>query len=206
MRIIQPRIYLSSQSPRRRELLKQIGINFEMLLLRQDPRRKLDICESPLPDEQPEVYVQRLSKEKALAGWGSLRFRGLPPFPVLAADTTVTIDGMILGKPANSKQATEMLQQLSGREHQVLTAVAIAMNEHVEVALSTSTVRFAKLSKERIHRYLLTREHLDKAGSYAIQGVAAAFIEHLSGSYSGVMGLPLFETVQLLKHFDCPTP
>ena len=99
MRIIQPRIYLSSQSPRRRELLKQIGINFEMLLLRQDPRRKLDIDESPLPDEQPGAYVQRLSREKALAGWGSLRFRGLPPFPVLAADTTVTIDGLILGKP-----------------------------------------------------------------------------------------------------------
>jgi len=206
MRIIQPRIYLSSQSPRRRELLKQIGINFEMLLLRQDPRRKLDIDESPLPDEQPGVYVQRLSKEKALAGWGSLRFRGLPPFPVLAADTTVTIDGMILGKPENSNQATEMLQQLSGREHQVLTAVAIAMNEHVEVALSTSTVRFTTLSKERIHRYLLTREYLDKAGGYAIQGVAAAFIEQLSGSYSGVMGLPLFETVQLLQKFDCPTP
>ena len=206
MRIIQPRIYLSSQSPRRRELLKQIGINFEMLLLRQDPRRKLDIDESPLPDEQPGAYVQRLSREKALAGWGSLRFRGLPPFPVLAADTTVTIDGLILGKPEDSKHASEMLQQLSGKEHQVLTAVAVAMNEHVEVALSTSTVRFTSLSKERIHQYLLAREYLDKAGGYAIQGVAAAFVEHLSGSYSGVMGLPLFETVQLLKHFDCPTP
>ena len=206
MRIIQPRIYLSSQSPRRRELLKQIGINFEMLLLRQDPRRKLDIDESPLPDEQPGAYVQRLSREKALAGWGSLRFRGLPPFPVLAADTTVTIDGLILGKPEDSKHASEMLQQLSGKEHQVLTAVAVAMNEHVEVALSTSTVRFTTLSKERIHQYLLAREYLDKAGGYAIQGVAAAFVEHLSGSYSGVMGLPLFETVQLLKHFDCPTP
>jgi len=99
-----------------------------------------------------------------------------------------------------------MLQQLSGKEHQVLTAVAVAMNEHVEVALSTSTVRFTTLSKERIHQYLLAREYLDKAGGYAIQGVAAAFVEHLSGSYSGVMGLPLFETVQLLKHFDCPTP
>jgi len=206
MRIIQSRIYLSSQSPRRRELLKQIGINFEMLLLRQDPRRKLDIDESPLPDEQPGAYVQRLSRDKALAGWDSLRFRGLPPFPVLAADTTVTIDGLILGKPETSKHATEMLQQLSGKEHQVLTAVAVAMNEHVEVALSTSTVRFTTLSKERIRQYLLTREYLDKAGGYAIQGVAAAFIEHISGSYSGVMGLPLFETVQLLKHFDCPTP
>jgi len=206
MHIIQPRIYLSSQSPRRRELLKQIGINFEMLLLRQDPRRKIDIDESPLPDEQPGTYVQRLSKEKALAGWGSLRFRGLPPFPVLAADTTVTVDGMILGKPVDSNQASEMLQQLSGKEHQVLTAVAVAMNEHVEVALSTSTVRFTTLSEERIRRYLLTREYIDKAGGYAIQGVAAAFVEHLSGSYSGVMGLPLFETVQLLNHFDCPAP
>jgi septum formation protein len=206
MRIIQPRIYLASQSPRRRELLKQIGVNFEMLLLRQDPRRCVDIDETPHPDERSEDYVQRICKEKALAGWGSLRFRGLPPFPVLAADTTVRLDGIIFGKPKNSNQAAEMLRQLSGREHQVLSAVAIAMNEHVEASLSISTVRFATLSDERIHRYLLTREYLDKAGGYAIQGVAGAFVEHLSGSYSGVMGLPLFETVQLLQRFDCPTP
>ncbi len=206
MRILHPRIYLASQSPRRRELLKQVGINFEMLLLRQDPRRIVDIDETPLPDEHPEDYVLRICKAKALAGWGSLRFRGLPPFPVLAADTTVVLGGVIFGKPVDAEQAASMLRQLSGREHQVLSAVAIAMNEHVEAALSISTVRFTELSDDRIHRYLLNREYLDKAGGYAIQGVAGAFIEHISGSYSGVMGLPLFETVQLLHRFDCPTP
>jgi septum formation protein len=206
MRIIQPRIYLASQSPRRRELLKQIGINFEMLLLREDPHRGVDIDETPLSVEQPEDYVQRICKEKVIAGWGSLRYRSLPPFPVLSADTTVTLDGKIFGKPENSKQAAAMLRQLSGREHRVLSAVAVAMNEQIEVALSVSTVRFTTLSDERIHRYLLTREYMDKAGGYAIQGQAGAFVEHLSGSYSGVMGLPLFETVQLLQRFDCPTP
>lgn len=204
--IIQPRIYLCSQSPRRRQLLKQIGINFEVLLLRQDPNRGMDINETPLPDEQPEAYVLRICKEKAAAGCESLRYRSLPPFPVLAADTTVTLDGMIFGKPENSKQAAEMLRKLSGREHQVLSGVAVALNERIEIALSISTVRFTALSEERIHRYLLTREYHDKTGAYAIQGQAGAFIEHISGSYSGVMGLPLFETVQLLQQFDCPAP
>ncbi|MFZ2303091.1 MAG: nucleoside triphosphate pyrophosphatase [Gallionella sp.] len=206
MTIIQPRIYLASQSPRRRELLKQIGINFEVLLLRSDPHRSLDVDETPLEDEQPEIYVRRICRGKALVGWESLRLRSLPPFPVLAADTTVTLDGNILGKPDNTEQATAMLRQLSGREHQVLSAVAIAMDERIEVALSTSTVRFTTLSDERIHRYLLSREYIDKAGGYAIQGQAGAFIEHISGSYSGVMGLPLFETVQLLQRFDYHTP
>jgi len=135
-----------------------------------------------------------------------LKLRNLPQFPVLAADTTVTLDSKIFGKPDSAEQAAEMLRQLSGREHHVLSAVAIALEEHVEVALSTSTVRFVTLSEERIRRYLLTREYTDKAGGYAIQGQAGAFIEHLSGSYSGVMGLPLFETVQLLQRFDYPTP
>jgi septum formation protein len=206
MRIIQPRIYLASQSPRRRELLKQIGINFEMLLMRSDPRRNLEVDETQHPDEQPENYVRRVSQAKAEAGYDVLKLRNLPQFPVLAADTTVTLDGKIFGKPDSAEQAAEMLRQLSGREHHVLSAVAIALEEHVEVALSTSTVRFVTLSEERIRRYLLTREYTDKAGGYAIQGQAGAFIEHLSGSYSGVMGLPLFETVQLLQRFDYPTP
>jgi septum formation protein len=206
MRIIQPRIYLASQSPRRRELLKQIGINFEMLLMRSDPRRNLEVDETQHPDEQPESYVRRVSQAKAEAGYDVLKLRNLPQFPVLAADTTVTLDGKIFGKPDSAEQAAEMLRQLSGREHHVLSAVAIALEEHVEVALSTSTVRFITLSEERIRRYLLTREYTDKAGGYAIQGQAGAFIEHLSGSYSGVMGLPLFETVQLLQRFDYPTP
>jgi len=206
MRIIQPRIYLASQSPRRRELLKQIGINFEMLLLRSDPRRNPEVDETPHAGEQPESYVKRVAQAKAEAGFAALRFRNLPSFPVLAADTTVTLDGRIFGKPDNAEHAVDMLRQLSGTEHQVMSAVAIALDEHVEVALSTSTVRFATLSEERIRRYLLTREYADKAGGYAIQGQAGAFVEYLSGSYSGVMGLPLFETVQLLQRFDYPTP
>lgn len=206
MRIIKPRIYLASQSPRRRELLKQIGVNFEMLLLRSDPRRNVDVDEMPHVDEQPEDYVRRVSRAKAEAGFAVLRFRNLPSFPVLAADTTVTMDGKIFGKPDNDEHAAAMLSQLSGREHQVHSAVAIALGEHVEIAVSTSTVRFIALSDERIRRYLLTHEYRDKAGGYAIQGYAAAFVEHISGSYSGVMGLPLFETVQLLQHFDYPTP
>lgn len=206
MKIIKPRLYLASQSPRRRELLKQIGVNFEMLLLRSDPRRNIDVDEAPMTGEQPEDYVQRVSREKAEAGYAVLRLRNLPSFPVLAADTTVTVDGKILGKPDSAEQAARMLSQLSGREHRVLSAVAIAMNEHVEIALSVSTVRFIELSEERIRRYLLTHEYRDKAGAYAIQGYAGAFIEHISGSYSGVMGLPLFETVQLLQRFGYPTP
>lgn len=206
MRIIKPRIYLASQSPRRRELLKQIGINFEMLLLRSDPRRNVDVDETPLEGERPEDYVLRVSREKAEAGYAVLRLRNLPSFPVLAADTAVIVDGKILGKPQGAAQAATMLKELSGREHQVLSAVAIALNERVETALSVSTVRFADLGEERIRRYLLTHEYRDKAGAYGIQGYAGAFIEHISGSYSGVMGLPLFETAQLLQRFGYPTP
>ena len=204
MAIIQPRIYLSSQSPRRRELLKQIGVNFEVLLLRTDSRRDIGVDETPHAAEPPEDYVQRVCRAKAEAGYAALKLRNLPPFPVLAADTAVVLEGEIFGKPDNVEQAAAMLRQLSGCEHQVLSAVAIASGEHIETALSTSTVRFAPLDEERIHRYLLTREYADKAGGYGIQGRAGAFIEHLSGSYSGVMGLPLFETVQLLRHFDYP--
>ena len=206
MKIFQPRIYLASQSPRRRELLKQIGINFEMLLLRSDPRRNMEVDESPHDGEQPDSYVRRIAQAKAEVGFAALRFRNLPPFPVLAADTAVILDGNIFGKPDSAEHAFGMLQQLSGKEHQVLSAVAIALDEHIEVALSTSTVRFATLGEERIRRYLLTREYADKAGGYAIQGQAGAFVEYLTGSYSGVMGLPLFETVDLLQRFDYPTP
>lgn len=206
MGIIQPRIYLASQSPRRRELLKQIGVNFGVLLLRSEPSREIGVDETPYAGEAPADYVQRVCQAKAAAGYAALNLRNMPPFPVLAADTTVILDGKIFGKPDNAEQAAAMLRQLSGREHQVLSAVAVALGEHVEAALSTSTVRFAPLDEERIHRYLLTREYADKAGAYGIQGHAGAFIEHLSGSYSGVMGLPLFETVQLLRHFDYPVP
>jgi septum formation protein len=204
--IPQPRIYLASQSPRRRELLKQIGVNFEMLLMRADPRRNIAVDETAHADEQPDNYVRRVSQAKAEAGYAALRFRNLPPAPVLAADTVVALDGKIFGKPRSAEQAVDMLRQLSGREHKVLSGVAIALEEHVEVALSVSTVRIVTLSDERIRRYLLTREYTDKAGGYAIQGQAGAFVEHLTGSYSGVMGLPLFETVQLLQRFGYTTP
>lgn len=206
MSVIQPRIYLASQSPRRRELLKQIGVNFGVLLLRTNPRRAMDVDETPHAGEPPEDYVRRVCRAKAEAGYAALTLRNLPPFPVLAADTAVVLDGKVFGKPDNAEQAAAMLRQLSGCEHQVFSAVAIASDEHVEAALSVSTVRFAPLDEERIHRYLLTLEYMDKAGGYAIQGHAGAFVEHISGSYSGVMGLPLFETVQLLQHFDYPTP
>lgn len=206
MKIIQPRIYLASQSPRRRELLKQIGISFEMLLLRSSPGRSVDVDEAPHSGELPEDYVRRVCRAKAEAGCAALGLRNLPPFPVLAADTTVALDGSIFGKPDNAGHAATMLRQLSGQEHQVLSAVVVALGDHAETALSASTVRFAPLDEERIQHYLLTREYTDKAGAYAIQGHAGAFIEHISGSYSGVMGLPLFETAQLLRHFDYPTP
>jgi septum formation protein len=206
MSVIPSRIYLASQSPRRRELLKQIGVNFEILILRADVGRGMDVCETPHANEVPEDYVQRICAEKAATGYAMLRYRSLPAAPVLAADTAVILDGKILGKPDSPAHAAEILSALSGREHQVLTAVAVAMNDHVEMALSASTVRFIELDEERIRRYLFTSEGKDKAGGYAIQGLAGAFVASLSGSYSGVVGLPLCETVALLKKFNIPTP
>ncbi len=206
MSIIQQRVYLASQSPRRRELLKQIGVNFELLLLRSDHRRMEDVDETPRAGEPAEEYVQRICKDKALAGWDALLARNRPLFPVLAADTTVTLDGSILGKPRDREDAAAMLRQLSGRQHLVLSAVSVALDERIETRLSTTTVTFAALSEERIHRYLLTNEGHDKAGAYGIQGHAGAFAQRIEGSYSGVMGLPLFETVELLRAFGYPAP
>ncbi len=202
--IIQPRIYLASQSSRRRNLLKQIGVNFEMLLPRVDSHRTVDTDETPHADELPEAYVQRICQDKANAGWRAMKFRSLPAFPVLAADTSVILDGKIIGKPHGREQAAETLRALSGRQHQVLSAVAVVFEQRLEMRLSVSKVTFAALSEERIRRYLLTNEPLDKAGAYAIQGYAATFIQHLEGSYSGTMGLPLFETAELLRAFGHP--
>lgn len=199
------RIYLASQSPRRRELLKQIGINFETLLLRSSLSRRMDVDETPRTDESPEAHVQRVCQEKVNAGWMLLQFRNLLPLPVLAADTSVILDGKIIGKPQDREQAAATLRVLSGRQHQVLSAVAVSFEERTEMRLSISKVTMAKLSEERIRRYILTSEPLDKAGAYGIQGHAAAFIQHIEGSYSGVMGLPLFETAELLKIFGYPT-
>lgn len=204
--ITHPRIYLASQSPRRRDLLKQIGVNFEVLLLRTDPRRKADVDETPGNSESPQDYVMRVCKAKAHAALASLSFRNLPPSPVLAADTAVTLDGAILGKPSDREEAVAMLRRLSDRQHQVLSAVAVAAGQRVETRLSETTVTFVPLSEERIHRYVMTNEPHDKAGAYGIQGHAGAFVQRLEGSYSGVVGLPLAETVELLQIFGYPVP
>jgi len=201
-----PRIYLASQSPRRRELLKQIGVYYELLLLRSDPRRQITVDETPFDDEAPLDYVQRICRAKAEAGWDTLLLRNLPRLPVLAADTTVTLDGKIIGKPDDKEHAAEILRMLSGRQHQVLTAVAVAFEERVELRLSATTVTFDTLNEDRIRRYLLTHEAHDKAGAYGIQGQAGAFVQRIEGSYTGVMGLPLYETVELLRLFGYPAP
>ncbi|BAN33910.1 MAG: septum formation inhibitor Maf [Gammaproteobacteria bacterium] len=199
--ILDKKIYLASRSPRRRELLAQIGVGFELLLLRDDPSRGNDLDESPLPGENPHDYVLRVSHAKAEAGWQRVQQRRLPHFPVLAADTAVVLNDRIMGKPANRDEAMEMLLALSGKRHEVLTAVAVANAGRIEQKLSATIVQFGKLTDHAVRRYAMTGESLDKAGAYAIQGHAAAFIEKIEGSYSGVMGLPLYETTELLAGF-----
>ena len=196
------RIYLASRSPRRRELLQQVGIAFEPLLLREDLRRGADVDEAPVPGESPASYVSRVARAKAECGWGWIASRRLLPHPVLAADTTVVLDGEIIGKPADARGAHEILRRLSGRTHQVLTAVAVARGVRVETALSISAVEFRELADGEIRRYVASGEPLDKAGAYAIQGRAAVFVRAVRGSYSGIMGLPLFETAELLARFN----
>jgi septum formation protein len=191
-------IYLASRSPRRRELLAQVGVRYHLLLFRSRPDSPPDVDESILQNEQPDTYVERVARAKAQAGWRLLRLRNLPFAPVLAADTTVALDGQMLGKPADRKEAAEMLAALSGRRHDVFTAVALMRDERIDSAVSRSEVQFKQLSPEDIAQYIATGECDDKAGAYAIQGRAARFIMELRGSYSGVMGLPLFETSQLL--------
>jgi len=191
-------IYLASKSPRRRELLKQIGVHYELLMMREHAPR-IDVDESPLLDETAHVYVQRIVRLKAEIALKVMRDRKLPPRPILTADTTVTLDGHILGKPVDKADAMRMLTHLAGESHQVLTAVAVAADNEIKQVLTTSFVTFARLSEEEIKRYIDTGEPMDKAGSYAVQGIAAKFITKLSGSYSGVMGLPLYETTALLR-------
>jgi septum formation protein len=204
MSVWDKRIYLASRSPRRRDLLKQIGVPFELLLLREDLRRGADVDETPLSDESPGVYVLRIAGAKAVAAVRQIAYRGLPQKPVLAADTTVVFDDRIIGKPQNAADAARILRTLSGREHQVLTAVAVALREKVETQISVSSVWFHELSDADIRRYIATGEPLDKAGAYAIQGRAGAFVTRIAGSYSGIMGLPLAETAELLDRFDIP--
>lgn len=180
-----PQIILASASPRRSELLRQIGVRHRIVAV--------DIDETPLPYEAPDAYVARVAAEKSEA----CRLVDRSGLPILAADTSVILDGRILGKPEDMQHAIEMLSRLSGRAHQVFSAVSLRGDRHWQ-ALSISEVRFRPLSHQEIVGYWQTGEPCDKAGAYAIQGLASTFIESMSGSFSGVMGLPLFETAQLL--------
>ena len=194
-----PQIYLASRSLRRRELLAQIGVPYQLLLLREHPGRGADINEDALPGESPDAYVRRVCDIKATIAWQRVIERQIVRQPVLCADTTVCIDGEILAKPADHADAKRMLGLLSGREHRVLSAVALQSGERRLLAVSDSLVRFRPLSDDEIARYIASGEPMGKAGAYAIQGRAAQFVARLEGSYSGVMGLPLFETADLLR-------
>ncbi|WP_036169859.1 nucleoside triphosphate pyrophosphatase [Massilia sp. 9096] len=206
MKPLDKKIYLASKSPRRRELLRQVGIEFELFSLRSDPARSVDVSEDVDTGEAPLAYVERVAREKGEFAWRALHLRRMPLRPVLSADTTVTIDGEILGKPADAREAVAMLERLSGRTHQVLTSVALHHTDVVEQVTQVSNVRFAKLSLDNIRAYCATPEPYDKAGAYGIQGLAALFIEHIEGSHSGIMGLPVFETAQLLRKAGIPLP
>lgn len=184
-------IYLASASPRRQELLRQIGVAFEVL----HPQ----VPEQPRSDEAAEDYVRRVARDKALAGLSLVGERGLPPRPLLAADTEVVLDGEVLGKPRDRAHGLSMLRRLADRSHRVLTAVLLVHDGREFPALSVSEVSFGALTDADIEHYWSTGEPVDKAGAYAVQGRAAGFIGHLSGSYSGVMGLPLYEVVQVLS-------
>lgn len=184
-------IYLASSSPRRRTLLEQIGIRYRTLAV--------DVDEGVRLHETPEMYALRLALEKARAGWRSLDPQAR--CPVLGADTAVVIDGEVLGKPHDREHALAMLARISGRAHQVLTAVALVDDERETARLSVSTVTFRTITAAECEAYWDSGEPLDKAGGYAIQGRAAVFISRLDGSFSGVMGLPLYETAELLGEF-----
>ncbi len=203
--MIPPRIYLASRSPRRRELLHQIGIHFDLLTFRSGERGDdADVDETPIGSEDAERYVTRVALTKAESGVRRLGWRQLTRRPVLSADTTLELDGRIIGKPKDAIDAGHILAGLSGRSHRVLTAVAVSDGERTRYRLNVSEVRFRALDDEEIRRYIATGESLDKAGAYGIQGRAAMFIQEIHGSYSGIMGLPLFETAELLKEFDYP--
>jgi septum formation protein len=190
-------VYLASQSPRRRQLLEQIGVRHELLL--PDAGEDAEALERVLPGELPVDYVQRVTALKLVAARARLRRRGLPAAPILCADTTVALGRRILGKPADASEARAMLAALSGRSHRVLTAVALAVGQRTLAALSVSRVRFAPLSPDVIDAYVASGQPFGKAGAYAIQSQLAGWIAHIDGSYSAIMGLPLFETAQLLR-------
>lgn len=205
MTALQARIYLASRSPRRRELLRQIGVRFDLLVFRGGERGDdADVDETPFEGEDVERYVERLALTKAEAGFRRLHWRVLPHHAVLAADTTLELDGQIIGKPVDAADAAAILRRLSGQTHRVLTAIAMCDGARTRSLTSISEVRFRTLSDNDIRRYIETGEPMDKAGAYGIQGHAAIFIEEIRGSYTGIMGLPLFETAQLLDTFGYP--
>jgi septum formation protein len=207
MTTLEKRIYLASRSPRRRELLRQIGIHFELLLLRETlGRGPADINETPLTGEAPIDYARRIARTKAETSLARLVQRKMTSLPVLTADTVVAWEGQILGKPESPEHAAGTLEKLAGNTHQVITAIALAAEGTIREALSVTTVRFRPLSQQEILAYVAHGEAWDKAGAYAIQGMAAVFVAEICGSYSGVMGLPLFETAALLKETGLETP
>ena len=198
---LEKHLYLASRSARRRDLLKQMGVNFEVLLLREGSGRGADFDESPMLNELPRDYVARVARLKAQAGWMRLEQRRLMRHPVLSGDTTVAINNAILAKPRDRDEAVAMLKQLSGTVHHVYTAVAIKFHDSVKDEISDTEVRLRELSDDEIRRYVATGDPMDKAGAYGIQGKASMFIESINGSYSGVVGLPMFETSRLLTQF-----
>ena len=190
-------IYLASQSPRRAQLLEQIGVRFELLL--PDTSEDAESLEAVLPGEAPAKYVVRVTALKLDAAVARMQRRGLPAAPVLCSDTTVALGRTIYGKPASSPDAQRMLGELSGHTHRVLTAVAVQKGKNRAQVLSASKVTFSAMTSAQIRAYVATGEPMGKAGAYAVQGRAATYIAHISGSYSGIMGLPMFETAQLLR-------
>jgi len=200
----EPRIYLASRSPRRRELLTQIGVRFDLMLFRTPPRADAETDETPLPGEDPLAYAKRVASAKAAYGAKLIATRKLPSRPILAADTTLDVDGEIVGKPLDTDDAAAILQRLSGRTHRVITAIALAVSDEIECVANVSDVKFRQLDGEEIRRYATSHEPLDKAGAYGIQGRAAMFVEEIRGSHSGIVGLPLCETTLLLRKFGYP--
>ena len=200
-------IYLASQSPRRRQLLEQLGVQHRLLLpnVDGDASEDTEAIEAALPREAPVAYVERVTGLKLDAAVARRARRQLPDAPILCSDTTVALGTTIYGKPDDAAHAERMLAALAGREHRVLTAVALQVGAKRLSALSVSCVRFAPMTTAQIAAYVATGEPLGKAGAYAIQGRAAAYVEHLAGSYSGIMGLPMYETAQLLRAAGFPT-
>jgi septum formation protein len=193
------RIYLASRSPRRRELLTQMGIAFDTVVFREGLRADNETDETPHPGEDPVAYVERVARAKAKHGLKIVYERKLPLRPILSADTTLEFAGEIIGKPVDMPDAIAILKRLSGQTHRVLTGIAVNYQGRTEFVLSSSEVRFRQLDEDEIRHYVISGEPMDKAGAYGIQGRAGMFVEHLAGSFTGVMGLPVCETGELLK-------